>query len=80
MIDAFNFTDGDRTYSCAIEERRGADGATRWWWFGVTGDGHRYAPFRAVADDTEFSVRYRVVSYYSDLAARRGLPYGGYSR
>ena len=80
MIGPFSFMDGERTFACSIEGRGGPDGGHRWWWFGVTGDGHRYAPFLAVDGDTEFSVRYRVVSYYDDLVARRERPFGSYRR
>ena len=80
MIDAFSFMDGERTYACSVEGRRTAGGGVQWWWFGVTGDGHRYAPFQADEDDTEFSVRYRVVAYSDDLIARRGRSFSTYPR
>lgn len=71
---AFDFMDGGRTYTCRVEApRRGR--AEAWWWFGVTGDDARYAPFQAVADDTPDSVRPRVVAYYEDRLARRGVPW-----
>jgi hypothetical protein len=73
MIESFQFDDDGRTYTCRIEEPRG--GRTEaWWWFGVSGDAHRYAPFQATADDTEAGVRSRVVTYYRDLLARRAMP------
>lgn len=74
MIDtrsAFDFVHGGRTYTCRIE----ADGRDRpdpWWWFDVSGDRSRYAPFRATDGDTEVSVQGRMVAYYEDLVARRG--------
>lgn len=80
MIDAFSFMDGDRTFACSIATRGGPGDTIQWWWFGVTSDRHRYAPFRAAADDTEFSVRHRVVSYYDNLIARRALPSASYYR
>jgi hypothetical protein len=40
----------------------------------VSGDPNRYAPFRAAAEDTEASVRERVVAYYGDRLARRPWP------
>ena len=80
MIQDFSFIDGGRTYSCSRKERSTKDGATSWWWFDVSGDKQRYAPFRAVEEDTENSVRYRVVSYYDDLMTRRGLPLNPFRR
>ena len=81
MTRSFSFVDGDRTYTCTTRERRNTEGAPiSWWWFDVSGDKQRYAPFRAVEDDTEISVRHRVVSYYDDLMTRRGLPLNPYRR
>ena len=73
MTGTFNFVDEGRTYTCGIEEPRGSRTET-WWWFGVSGDAQRYAPFQALPDDTEASVRERVVAYYRDLLARRAMP------
>ena len=74
MLQNFEFIDDGRTFACSTEaEGRGSSG--RWWWFRVsTDDRHRYAPFRAMEDDNEYSVRTRVVAYYDDLLLRRGLP------
>ena len=80
MIAGFSFMDADRTFDCSVERRGGSAGPRRWWWFVVTGDGHRYAPFRADDDDTESSVRYRIVAYYDDLTERRERLYGRYTR
>ncbi len=72
--EAFDFVDGGRTYTCCVETpQRGR--ADAWWWFGVSGDASRYAPFRAEVDDTESSVRPRVVAYYEERLARRGVPW-----
>ena len=68
---AFEFEDGGRTYACRIEEPHQGR-AEAWWWFGVAGDRHRYAPFRADVGDTPASVRARVVAYYEDRLATRG--------
>lgn len=69
--NAFDFVDSGRTYTCRVEElHRGRP--EPWWWFDVSGDRSRYAPFRAVDDDTETSVQDRMVAYYEDLVARRG--------
>ena len=84
MNDTFDFTDGGRTFSCAAEGRPVARGESprpdMWWWFRVSGDRHRYAPFRAVALESHRSVQTRIVSYYADLMERRGLPPSAYPR
>mgnify|MGYP006204389077 CR=1 FL=1 len=49
MIAAFEFTSDGRDYRCQVEERSSGLGRTAWWWFGVSGDRSRYAPFRAEA-------------------------------
>lgn len=73
MTKEFQFTDEGRTYTCRVEEPRG--GRTEaWWWFGVSGDAHRYAPFQAVESDTEDDIRTRVKAYYQDLLVRRAMP------
>ncbi len=64
MIKGFEFKDGTRTYTCTIEQQKGADEA--WWWFAVSGDMQRYAPFRAVNDDTRASVQERIVAFYTN--------------
>ena len=73
MIQAFEFEDGGRTYSCQVEQRRAARPES-WWWFAVSGDEQRYAPFLALADDTRESVRKRVIAFYSELLIRRARP------
>ena len=50
MIGPFQFEDGGRSYSCTVEERRTAP-MGKWWWFEVSGDGQRYAPFEAESKD-----------------------------
>lgn len=69
--NAFDFVNGGRTYTCRIEELHGGR-PEPWWWFDVSGDRSRYAPFRAVDGESEASVQDRVVAYYDDLVARRG--------
>ncbi len=72
MTKKFSFADGDRKYTCHIE---GLPGRTEaWWWFEVSGDSHRYAPFQAARGDTEESVRDRVVAYYLNMLQRRSEP------
>jgi hypothetical protein len=70
MTKAFEFEDGGRRYSCSIEPRRVVPPES-WWWFTVSGDQNRYAPFRAEPKDTQESVRVRVVQYYLDRLERR---------
>ena len=71
MRGAFEFVDDGRTYTCRVEESRGAR-PEGWWWSSVAGDPNRYAPFRAAVGDSDASVRARVVPYYENLLARRG--------
>ncbi len=73
MREAFHFQVGWRTYSCHVERQPGS-GTDAWWWFVVTGDGHRHAPFRAVASETQDSVRARILAYHSNHVARRDAP------
>ncbi len=73
MIGAFDFEYDGRTYTCVVEQPRAARGQA-WWWFQVSGDAHRYAPFHAGARDSRKSVQSRVVAYYTNLLARRAEP------
>ena len=73
MIKAFEFQEDGRTYSCTVEKRR-TPGAEAWWWFGVSGDGHRYAPFQAAKNDTQDTVRTRIVTYYREHLIRKATP------
>jgi len=73
MIGAIEFEDGGRTCACRVDDTPGARLAS-FWWFSVSGDGHRYAPFRASDDDTATSVRERVVAYYLNHLTRRSMP------
>lgn len=75
MKSSFAFENAGRLFACRIEQPRNPDGAT-WWWFTVSCDSHRYAPFHATADDTEESVQSRVVAHYNDLLVRRAAPRG----
>jgi hypothetical protein len=76
MISAFDFEDGGRKYTCTIEQHQAVP-SDAWWWFGVTSDRQRYAPFRAASGDTRNSVQTRIVAYYDSVLARRAmhLPY-----
>ena len=73
MIKAFTFENGGRTYNCRVEEPRGSR-TQAWWWFDVTEDGQRYAPFEATSEDTEASVKERVIAYHDHLLVRRAEP------
>ena len=73
MIKAFEFEEDGRTYSCTVEKRR-TPAAEPWWWFGVSGDGQRYAPFQAAKNDTQATVRDRIVTYYKEHLARKAMP------
>lgn len=73
FVGTFEFEEGGRSYRCCVEgERTARNGA--WWWFGVSGDAQRYAPFHSEPGDTKDSVRARIVAYYSDLLVRRATP------
>ena len=76
MIAGFEFEESGRKYTCTVEQHQAVP-ADAWWWFGVTADRHRYAPFRAVSGDTRNSVQSRIVAYYGSILARRAmhLPY-----
>ena len=73
MNGTLEFEDAGRTYTCRIDDTPGAR-LSSWWWFSVSGDGHRYAPFRATEEDTPASVRDRVVQYYLNHLTRRSMP------
>ena len=73
MLKAFSFENGGRSYTCRVEEPRGSR-TQAWWWFDVSEDGQRYAPFEATEDDTEATVRERVMAYYDHLLVRRAEP------
>ncbi len=69
----FSFQDGWRTYECRLERQKGSitDG---WWWFQVTGDQHRYAPFAATPGESRDKVKDRILAYHTNLLARRAAP------
>ena len=73
MIKPFEFSEGERSYTCAVEAPRGAPDDT-WWWFSVTGDMQRYAPFRTAKGDTRASVQTRVLAYYENRLFQISLP------
>jgi hypothetical protein len=73
MVDGFEFQDNGRTFACSVEGPRGAR-REAWWWFTVSNDACRYAPFPAAAGDTQDAVRSRIVAFYDELLARRAMP------
>jgi hypothetical protein len=73
MIKGFEFSEGGRSYSCMVEERFGQENE-HWWWFTVSSDGQRYAPFQASRDDTRTSVQKRIVEFYEHRLWVRAQP------
>lgn len=69
-VARFTFEDEGRTFVCQIE---GTSPLRQWWWFTVSGEAHRFAPFQPGAEDTVGSVQLRIMSYYRELLARRAL-------
>lgn len=65
MVEEFGFQEGTRTFNCTVETRKGTE-ADAWWWFSVSGDNQRYAPFRRARGDTKESVQQRIVQFYND--------------
>jgi len=72
MLRSFSFVHDNRTYTCQREESQGSEGEA-WWWFTVSHDGNRYAPFHAASRDTRGSVQERIVAYYSNHLAHRAM-------
>ena len=74
MIEAFEFEDQGHTFSCATETPRHA-GFQTWWWFTLDGDkSTRYAPFEQSTEDTQQSVRERIIVFYAELLAIKARP------
>jgi len=73
FVAAFEFEEDGRLYRCCVEGEPSAR-VGAWWWFDVSGDAQRYAPFHPEPGDTKNSVRARIVSYYNALLARRAMP------
>ena len=71
MLAHFTFEADDRTFACQIEG--GRIRVRQWWWFAVSGESHRFAPFQPSAEETLGSVQSRILSYYRELVARRAL-------
>jgi hypothetical protein len=73
MLDEFQFEADERVFSCYVATL-GRKSEESWWWFSVSGDSNRYAPFRRLTSDTPADVQYRVVAYYRDRLAPRAAP------
>jgi hypothetical protein len=73
FVGAFEFEEDGRSYRCCVEGERSSR-AGAWWWFDVSGDPQRYAPFHPEPGDTKNSVRERIVGYYNALLVRRAMP------
>jgi hypothetical protein len=71
-VREFDFEADSRTYTCRVERRN--ELSEPWWWFKVTGDKQRYAPFRASPDDTTYAIQLRITRYYRELLDRRAMP------
>lgn len=71
IVARFTFEADDRTFACQIEG--GQTLVRQWWWFTVSGETHRFAPFQPSAEDTLGGVQSRILSYYRELVARRAL-------
>jgi hypothetical protein len=73
MSAGFKFEHDGREYICTVEERKAAP-AGKWWWFAVSRDQQRYAPFEATSHDSERSVQKRIIAYYENLLEVRARP------
>jgi hypothetical protein len=72
MIGPFSFVHDSRTYNC-YTERLDGEQSEMWWWFTVSHDGNRYAPFLALPRDTRASTQSRIVAYYANHLAHRQM-------
>jgi hypothetical protein len=73
MLAGFSFLHDGRTYMCMASDGPMGPGEP-WWWFTVTRDANRYAPFRAASKDTRASVQARIVAYYANHLEHRAMP------
>ena len=74
MIAAFTFEHGGRSYTCSPEKLSGGEPGGTWWWFNVSYDQQRYAPFQAASSDTRDSVKTRIIAYYEHRLWAREQP------
>jgi hypothetical protein len=56
MLDEFQFEADERVFSCYVATL-GRKSEESWWWFSVSGDSNRYAPFRRLTSDTPADVQ-----------------------
>jgi hypothetical protein len=73
MIRGFEFEQDGRTFVCSVEARRTTPDDA-WWWFNVSGDRQRYAPFQAATADTQKTVKAKIVAFYTNLLEARARP------
>ena len=72
-MNALEFQDGDRTFTCKAESSPATPG-TVWWWVSVTGESQRYAAFRTEKNDAPGNLRPRIIAYYAQMLADRERP------
>jgi hypothetical protein len=72
-MNAVQFDDVGRTFTCEKGSSPATPG-TLWWWVTISGEGQRYAAFRAEPGDTAANLRPRVLAYYEKLLADRERP------
>jgi len=73
MLSPFTFEHGGRSYTCTPEKGSGTLNGT-WWWFNVSYDQQRYAPFEYAKGDTQSSVQSRIIAYYEHRLWAREQP------
>ena len=70
----FEFVDQGLKFYCTVEVPKQA-GMQPWWWFRLDTSGStRYAPFEASPNDTEQSVKARIIAYYAEVLAIAARP------
>jgi hypothetical protein len=72
-MDVLCFEDGGRTFTCKPESSV-ITPEILWWWVGVSGDNTRYAAFHCAADDTDRTLKTRVIAFYDEVLAIRARP------
>ncbi len=73
-MDVIRFDDDGRTFTCRAGSSPATPG-TLWWWLEVSGERQRYAAFRAEPDDTDATLRPRILAYYAQVLADRARPH-----
>jgi len=73
MLNGFEFENAGRKYSCTVEALKGPVNES-WWWFSVSGDQQRYAPFRAASADTRAQVQTKIVEFYEHRLWAKAQP------